>query len=305
MNLYPLVANTVALWQLQGDLKDSSGNGLDLTAVNVTTNAGAATPPFTALANKTNGTITPDGCILGIDLDTGGTTKLMAPNTSLLRLTGEMTIEWLMVQKFTFTLAYFTCADPAGRSGGAGPDRIGSLYTLWSDSGNPAISDEHIGSGAPSAGYGLFPGYNDHVLFNWADNGEPIPGDWHPHAFAYVRDASGNWKTYRDGVTVGAGVLTAGANTATGLERFFIGAIENGAGGANGLIGSVRVMNVARSATAIASDAALVMAACGGGGESGADAGGGNTSSANAQGLVYDAVAAAQFGISLRQSPRS
>lgn len=43
----------------------------------------------------------------------------------------------------------------------------------------------------------------------------------------------------------------------------------------------------------------------GGGGGGGANAGGGNTATATANGLVYDAVAAAQFGISLRQAPRS
>lgn len=252
----PTIPGTVANWPLQGDFLDTSGNGLTLAPVAASTNAPAAAPPFIALADKTNGVIVNDSCLVGVQLESE--TKLMAPATALLRFAGAFTFEWLMLQRFTYTFAYFACADPGGRSGGRGADRIGSLYTGWSGSGNPAISDQHIGSNLPTPGYGSFPGYNDHTLFNWADAGQPAIGDWHTHHMAMTHDGSGNYRAYRDGVYIGGFVASAGANTPVGNERFFLGNIELtflGMGG-GGVYASMRALNYERSQPDIAGDAA-------------------------------------------------
>lgn len=304
MNLHTLIPGTVGLWQLQGTFNDTSGNALDLVSVDGITNLPTTPNSFQAL----------DSCIQGVILNNDP--KLMAPLSALLQSTGALTYEWLMQQWKTFTLTYFCVADPAGRTGGDGPDRIGSLYTVWSDSGNPEITDQHIGSNLPSAGYGQFYG-SDHTLFGWSDVGNPANPTVTPpgfsvktHHFAYVRTAAGNWHVLRDGVQVGAGVPTAGANVATGVERFFIGGYEKqsnpGSGGQ--VMASVRLLNYARSDADILADANATLAPCGGGGGGGggtANSGGGNTATAASTGLVYDAVAAAQFGMSLRQAPRS
>lgn len=262
--LLPLIPGTVALWQLQSDLKDTSGNALDLSPVDCVTNAPVAAPSFTNIANRNNGVVVNDACILGVNLDFG-TTALRAPLSPLLQMVGAMTIQWTFVQKSTFTTTYFCCADPAGRSGGQGPDRIGSLYTLWSSSGNPDVSDQHIGSNLPVPGYGAFPGYNDHALFNWADNGRPITGDWHAHQFAAVRSSVGTWTVSRDGVSISTGIASAGTNVASGVERFFIGAYEHESSGtgAAGLFASVRVLNFARAASDLATDAFNANSPCG------------------------------------------
>ena len=260
MRLHPLIPGTLALWQFQNDFLDYSGNNLTASPVDVVANTPVTAPGFTPLSNKTNGVLVNDPCLVGVDLNAGSrTTKLMMPITPLLQMTGPMTVEWLMVQEFTFDLTYWCCADPTLNR--AGPDRTGSLYTGWSSSGNPEISDQNLNGGSPN---GSFPGYNDHVLFNWSDVGRVQSGDWHAHHFAYTRDSSGNWQSYRDGVTAGSGVPAAGANVATGVERFFIGGFEkeqNGQGAA-GLFASVRVLNYTRTAAQIAADASYAVSPC-------------------------------------------
>lgn len=257
MRLHPRIPGTVALWQLQIDFADTSGNALDLTSVDVLTNAPAAAPPFVNLSDKTHGVVVNDGCLMGVNMDASAS-KLMAPLTPLLRFSGACTFEWIMVQRFTTTHAYFACANPAGRVGGAAPDRIGSLYTLWSSSGNPKVSDKFIGSNLPSPGYGDF-GY---LNAGWAGVSTPAIGDYHPHHMAAVRDGSGNWKAYIDGVSTGPGVLSAGTNVVTGNEQFFVGAIETEANTAAGLMASMRVLDYARDAADILTDATSCLAGC-------------------------------------------
>lgn len=263
MNLHPRINGTVGLWQLQSDLKDSSGNGLDAVSVAGTTNLPTAPNAFAALGNKNSGTFVADPCLVGLPMTGSSDPKLMMPFSTLFHLTGPMTVEWLMMQTATFETAYMACADPAGRLGGNGVDRIGSLYSLWSNSGNPAVTDQNMGSNIPSSTYPFFGGYNDHILFNWADVGRPAGGDFHTHHFACVRDASGNWQAYRDGATAGAGVLKVGNNVPLGTERLFIGGYELNSGG-GGSFASVRLLNYARTGAQIFADANFTLGTCGG-----------------------------------------
>lgn len=257
MRLQPLIPGTVALWQLQSDTNDSSGNALHLSSVVVATNAPAGPTVFAHMSNRRSGVVTNDPCLMGADL-TNSPGKLMAPVTPLLQLTGPMTIEWLYIQRYTNTHAYFACADPAGRVGGAAPDRIGSLYTMWSINGDAEISDKHIGSNLPSPGYGWMGNTNA----TWATFNLPNATDYSTHHMAYVRDGAGNWNVYLDGALSGVGVLSAGANASTGAEQFFMGAIELEANVPIGVFASVRVLNYARSAALILADALSCLGTC-------------------------------------------
>lgn len=304
MNLHPLVPNTVALWQLQSDLKDSSGNGFDLVSVNRITNAPQTAPAFVPLSNSVFGVITDDACLFGSNMVGNGddtTSKLAAPVTPALQFTGACTFEWLMYQRQTYGSSYIACADPAGRSGGNGPDRIGSLYTLWTASGTGVISDQHMGSALPFPGYGTFPpGTND----GWARVNIPQGGDWSTHHFAFTRDVSGLWLSYRDGISTGTGVPSVGTNVATGVEQVFVGGIETSGADGCAVFASFRILNYARSPAQILTDALITLTPCGQSPNLGnPNAGGGNPTGPTS--LVYDAVAAAQFGMSLRQAPRS
>lgn len=257
MRLHPLIPGTVALWQLQGNFVDAGPNGLDVVPVDGITNLPTTPNPFSAA----------DDCVQFVHVDNDA--KLLAPLSPLLQITGAMTVEWIMQQWRTFTFTYFACSDPVDSPSSA-PDRIGHLYAIWTTSGNPEISDQHIGSSLPSPGYGEFYG-NDHGTFLWSDVGNgsnPVltpPGfPVKTHHFAYVRNAAGDWHVLRDGVKVGITVASAGANVAIGTERFCIGGtIRQGSSGSGGmLLASVRILNYARSDADILADAQFSMLSC-------------------------------------------
>lgn len=266
MRLHPVIPGTVALWQFQNDLKDYSGNNFNLTAVDRNTHAAfSGGVLFASLSDKVHGVVTTDPCIVGVDLYgsdyPGNPPSLMAPLASALQLAGPATWEWIGLQRATFSGTYICCADPGGRSGGNGPDRIGSLYTLWWDTTHElaAISDQHIGSNLPSVGYGDFPSAN---ITNWAGVNLPSGGDWSFHHFCYTRDGSGNWFVYRDGSVVGTGPLSAGTNVPDGTEVTFIGSCEGGNDGGVGYMASLRVLNFTRAASDVLADANHVLSNC-------------------------------------------
>lgn len=285
MNLHPLIANTVALWQFQNTYKDDSGNGLDMVTLHA--DGTPATPaPFVHVSDSTGAFVTNDPCLFAVNLDVASGTRLQAPSSSLLRITGPLTIEWILMWQYTFVWYMASLGSPSKR-----------LFEIQSNIINKASVS------TPTNGDQAFPGTDTHT---WALANEPVGGDYHPFHYAYTRDASGNWLAYKNGVVAGAGFATS-ASASDGTELFCLGggAANNDAGGGP-RYASVRILNYARSAPAIFADATAVLAACGdGGGGGGADAGGGNTGTAGANSLVYDAVAAAQFGLSLRQAPRS
>lgn len=268
MNLHPLINGTLALWQFQGNLNDSSGLGNNLTAVSTSSYTPFPSAVLYApVSTKVNGVTTNDGCLQAVDLfdtDYAGSVapNLMAPLSSALQIAGAATWEWVMMQKGTFTGTYICCANPLGRSGGAAPDRIGSLYTLyWTTFSELAgFTDQHVGSNVPSNGYGTLPSC---TIAAWAGTSLPQAGDWSAHHYACVRDSGNNWFFYRDGALLGTVPSTTSPNTAVGNEVTFIGRCETGANGGVGFFASMRIVNYARNATQIAADAAYVLGACG------------------------------------------
>ena len=285
----PNTANTVANWPLQGgSLADISGNGLDLTAVDARTEVPKAATVVSIDATTQAIDTTYDGVTFNAKL------KLDASRASLLRFTGAFTIQWVMVQVRTFAISHFCCVNPDNlnphRDGA--PDRIGSLYDIWSSGGDCEISDQNIGSNLPVPFYGAFPGTNNST---WAQVPVSPPPYAAPAQFAVTRDASGNYSAYRNGVLIGA-VASAGTHAVQGNEVFYLGGTESGvppagtfgnSGGAQ--YAYVRVSNVALSASQVASDYGYSI----------------GYTLPTTTGLVYDAVAAAQFATALHLNPRA
>lgn len=256
MNTLRNTPNTVLNMPLQSDFNDISGNGLNGVPVDRVTEAPVSNLLFfEPMTNKVSGVVTTlslqGAAFNSLVLGGTATAKLKLPLSPLLWLNGAATWEWVMTQKTTTTAAYICCVDPTGRSGGAAPDRIGSLYTLWSSSGTASISDKHIGSNIPSPGYGNFPGT---TTPNWSGNNVPVLGDWSTHHYAIVRDAALNWTCYRDGVAISPSIPSNGVSAVSGNEQTYIGGIEVNSSPGVGIIGSVRIENVARSAADIFAD---------------------------------------------------
>jgi hypothetical protein len=261
MRPLPTITGTVANWPLNGSLVDISGNGLTITSVDARTEVAKA-PTY----------VTFDGCTQAVDTTYDGVTfnaklKLPASAAAALRFTGAFTFQWVMVQVRTFSLSHFCCVNPDNvtphRDGA--PDRIGSLYDIWSSGGDCEISDQNIGSNLPVPFYGAFPGTNNAT---WAQVPGSPPPYAAPAAFAVTRDASGNYHAYRNGVLIGS-VASAGTHTVQGNEVFYIGGTESGvppagtfgnSGGAQ--YANVRVLNFERSASDVATDAAAQLGPC-------------------------------------------
>ncbi len=261
MNKLPNIPGVVGNYSLNGTLSDSSGNSPDWASVDQYTEVARA-PTWVSF----------DGCTQAVDLtyyDSTHNAKLMA-DAPLLRFAGPFTIQWTMVQLRTFNSPYFTCCNPAGRSDGIAPDRIGSLYSFfWSGSGKASIADQNIGSTLPFAFYGDFAGTDN---ASWGQVPVSPPPYAAPVDFALTRDTCGNYHAYRRGTLISSVLWYSlfSPNVSAGNERSYIGGLESGVppsgsyGGAGCIqIANVRYLNYERSAAQIAADSAFVMAPCG------------------------------------------
>lgn len=243
--LYPVIPGvTAALWQFQGSLLDSSGNGLHLATLDgETQHTPGGLEQYGALDAFTQG------------FKFNGFTKLWAPLSPLLQLAGDFTFEWFMFQSGTGSMTYFSSANPAGRSGGASPDRTGSLYSFfWGSPNNPYYRQENTGGGGGAGGatYGRF-------------NAQTVAwGVGSSHRYAFRRSGT-RMDGFFDGAKVTPDVPTWDSqdlppNIATGVERFFLGGFE-GPGfemNTNSIIGSFRAVNVARTDAEIAAGGLLL-----------------------------------------------
>lgn len=278
MNLLPNIAgHTVANWTFQDTLADISGNGLNGTAVDVTTGLPAI---------ATYATIAPG--LRAFNGDVGGA-KVIVPLSPLLQFAGNapMTFEWIMLQPQTYTFAYFTCADPA-LARGATPEALGSVYTVWSTRGLPHIADKFLYNDGHSGGPAteLLPDTpnGSYTVVDWAGGSGAAA---QVATYAITRDTSGIWHAYVNGAARGVPVPSLGVNTVTGVERFWIAGTEN-AVGSGAYYAGLRVLDLARTPAQIYDDAAYAWAGVG----------------SDLSGVVYDAVAASQFSLALLQQPR-
>lgn len=266
MNLHPNIANTVTNWPLNGTLADTSGNGLNLT-----------------LENGPSAYLTL-GAFTGFSFAVGA--NLLAPFNSRLILGGDLTVEWLHVPRTTLCNCYFGSSSPShpidlNKAGCT----AGSYYNIFNAQ---SMADQQNAVSEPwplapwkavNAGVG-----NINPLINISIN------DVVNHYG--VRRQSNVWTMFINGVS--SGPLARLAPVPWGDEVYRIGAIapSSNMGGCPGyawaVMGSMRVLDVARSDTDIARDAYYTL----------------GPAASTDTAIVYDAVAAAQFATALRQEPR-
>ena len=280
MNLHPNVTGTVGNWSLANTLADSSGNGLTLAALDGNTqHTPGGTVQYASL-----------GTLTGFKFD--GNTKLWAPLSALLQITGDMTIQWIMYQVGTASQTYFCCCDPAGRSGGASPDRTGSMFSwFWGSPNNPYYRNQNTGGGGGSGGatYGRFTAQTQ------------VWGVAAVHHYTFRRQvaaggASATMSAFVDGVIVATDTTVWDGldwlpNTSTGIERFFVGGYEGASVNlsTNSIMGGLVVTAAAIPPATIGQRAFTAL----------------GPATTSDTGIVYDAVAASQFAESLRLAPKS
>jgi len=228
MRVLPLIANTVGQWTAQGTPADSSGNGNDL----------AAAHGSIVYANF-------DTCLQGFRLDdgTGGHSSqnsLIAPSAAVLRLTGELTMQFTFKSYHTTAQSFFACLN-------AGASRV--LY------------DSFIDGAAVRLGWFDGAGARDFVpSIGWT----PFTTGIHNMAIRRKQTSPGNFAidAFIDGALLGS--LTGVTPPTDGTERLTFGgfAADGFGSGYSGWIGNIRLLNVARSDADILADHNYVQRAC-------------------------------------------
>ncbi len=205
-HLHPVITGTVALWQLQSDLTDSSGNGYDAAM-------DTGTAAYTAINADIN----------GFNFNRAGSIDIIAPAVAALRITGDLTIEFLAFNHGSNAQDYVDCL--------AGGTPATSLYT-W--------------------------GYSSSNVHYYRDNANPIQnftgsnilGDGSLHHYALRRQGL-RVDMFIDGAKQSTEIILASSPTSAGTERLRMGGV--GAGYA-GYLASFRVMGSARSDADIYAD---------------------------------------------------
>ncbi len=228
-NVHPVIAGTVAQWDLQDSLVDSGPNGLDLSV------SYAGTGAFADL-----------GDVRGYkfrDIHAHNNSVLIAADSALFRdTTGNFTIECLMMPlDTTGTQILFEVAAGVGSS----------YYALYVPSGVEAYADNHLGGAVlvPSAG-----GFTTQGTLNTL----------HHYAWTFTNAAGVvTVAYYLDGVlqndTTGANKTVTIPKTWAGTERLYVGGDSVPNLGTDVIMGSLRILNYARAATDIAADAAFTL----------------------------------------------
>lgn len=143
------------------------------------------------------------------------------------------------------------------------------LYAYYLDTGSrQAYADQHVNTS-------MGPPYTS--------IGNPLA----PNFYAMTRSSTGTVNVYLNGTNV-SGPRVSSANTVVGTERLRVGGFIGG-NNLRAVMASLRILDTELPPADVTHDSAFAL---------------GPTTSLTQQ-MVYDGVAAAQFGISLRQSPRT
>lgn len=294
MNILPNIAGTVANWPMQGSLADTSGNGLNLITL------GWGTPGTLNAPGGTEAYATLDTCLQGFAFD--GATKLLAAFSPLFQINGPMTIQFLL--KFGGDTGgnqvLGCCVDPTrfGGGGGTAHSVLGNLYTYFWSNDIHGRTVYYTDEGHGGANY------------SWLNGMTPLVA----HSYAFRRAATGVLTMWVDGVQraydPANGTITAASNSIVGNERFYVGGCDstfNDTLTMGAVMAGYRVVNYARTDAQILADANFAMSTtCAQTPVYPVTDDPGNGDGTDPAGsIVYDAVAAAQFGIALRQAPRS
>lgn len=230
MKLLPLITGTVGLWQFQGTLVDTSGNG----------NTAAVATGVEAYALM-------DACVQGFRFDDGTgphtiLSALIMPSTPVLRLTGEFTIQFIVQGTKTFSQSLFACLNPTASS---------VLYDAFINGGS--IRFAFYDNAGPR---------NFVPATSWL----PYAVAAIPIALAYRRKMTSPGifviDLFINGVLTAS--LPATSPVSDGTERLTLGGFAADAFGSrwSGSMASFRILSVARSDSDIAADAAMVLSAC-------------------------------------------
>lgn len=213
--LLPVISGTVARWTLQGALTDDSGNGLDFSMF-------FGTETYTTL----------DGTLQGFDFNT--TRTLHAPSSSLLRIGGEITIQFLMKLRGINVATWFLCYPYP---------TVAQLYHWYTAISND-IGYADVNHGTSSGGNLTPPDYSVANIENQV------------HLVTLRRQdiGGGNFRveTFIGGGKVG-GHLDVTAITPGGTETLFVGGYS-GSPELNAVMAGIRILNFARSDADILAD---------------------------------------------------
>ena len=219
-NLLPFVPGTVGLWQLQGNMLDTSGNGINLSI-----ERGVET--YAALPTS--------GGLQAFSFN--GATNLLGPLAPVLAVAGEFTAQLWAYTTGAGVYTYF--ANEGTISGNY------SLYSMYNSAG-----------GLGNFGTSYTDQTHNAALGTPNPPGVVIPLN-ELHLLSLVRTSTGG-SNYVSRLWVDANLQSGGVNTtaqtADGTERLRVGGFT---GGANytGYIASLRFVGHARTAAEIAADA--------------------------------------------------
>lgn len=215
----PVIPGTIALWPLQTNLKDISGNGLDLSVV-----SSGGVEGYTSLDNIQGFAFNPT-----VMLQQRGPAPFTGSSGLLLALgAGEMTVQFIAkVLVGTPNFTWFQC-DPGGAT----------LYAFWYNGTGTGVqyTDTHINTslGSPT-----------------------ITDDSQGHFWTFTKTdiGGGNFsiRCYKDNV-LQSGSLTTQVNVGAGNEVLHLGGWLAGPNMNPGQMASVRVLGFARSGTGVAND---------------------------------------------------
>lgn len=275
MNLHPLIGGTLALYQYQDNMRDSGGNGYDLSLV-------GGVEQYENL----------DTCIRGFTFN--GATWMRSAVAPLLRHSGDHTIEVLIVQRQTFQQTFFKVDDHDSPSGGTVVWQYyidASNHYAWSNQNGTS----YLGFPGPFISCGPYAvgGTGNHTVYHFAFRKTQTG------ASQYQLECLINGVLAATATTFNATISTSGNECIwVGGYNFssFVNVFE-------GAMASLRVLNYARSTANILADANYTLGVCGT--QAVPPVTDGGTGASTFSGMVYDGVAAAQFATSLRQAPRS
>jgi hypothetical protein len=251
VNLLPNITGTIANWPMQSNLLDTSGNGLNLMTV------GWGTPGTAIVQGGTEQYATLTGGLSSFLFN--GTTKLVAPSSSLLRLTGAYTFQFLLnlATGIGGFQVYACCADPT-RFGGGGGDA------------NAASSLFAFGWAVNSLG--TCPYYYDQFHYGGLNTSDDIfpptvdrfapPTAWgitETHLITFRHNADNTMDSFFDSTKRPGTMAVNGQNVSGGNERFWIGGCDstfNNVLSSGTKVAGIRVVNYARTDAQITADVA-------------------------------------------------
>ncbi len=235
MNLHPKISGTLALYQFQGNMHDSSGNGLDLSLV-------GGTEQYESI----------DTCLSGFKFN--GITWMRSAVSSLIQYTGDHTIEVLLIQRQTFSQSFF-------KTDSHDTPFASVLWNYYIDSANRyAFTNQDTGGvrfGSPGTTISCLP------------YAAGTTGNHTVYHFAFRKTQTGVSQYLVEclinGVLAATPTIVTGTLSTSGNECIWVGGVDFSSfdNVFEGVMASVRMVNYARTDAQILADALYTKGTCG------------------------------------------